>query len=166
MRESAYLEGQPHLVDKLRNLAVFRSFKEEQIKELLRTSKLQIHEKGEIIFQEDSLDNQIFCLISGAVLVSKDGEVIAKLRYPGDIFGEIGFLDALPRSARVEALENTTCLTVDADYLAKMEDPCRDGFHAKVYKLLAELLAQRLRETTDLYIQLKLEQERLARTSS
>lgn len=165
MRESAYLEGQEHLVDKLRNLPIFRAFKEQQIKDLLRISKLQIHEKGEVIFQEHVLENRIYCLISGSVTVSKDGEFLVKLRHPGEIFGEIGFLDSLPRSAMVEAMEQTTCLTVDADYLAKMDDSCKDGFHAKVYKLLAELLAQRLRETTEAYIQLKLEHARLTKTA-
>ncbi len=102
-------------------------------------------------------------MLSGSVQVEKDGNIIAKLKKSGDIFGEIGFLDEGPRSSTVRATSETICLLVDVSYLLNLQEKGRDSFHAAIYKMFAEVLAHRLRETTKNLSDLQIECDRIKR---
>ncbi len=70
--------------------------------------------KGEIIIEEGSLSSDAYIIESGSVEVSKKlpggkTQVITKLD-KNDIFGEMGLIDQLPRSATVKALEDCSDL--------------------------------------------------------
>ena len=67
-------------------------------------------EKGKDIIQEGALSDCAYIIVSGSVEVSKQlpggkKHLIAMLK-ESDLFGEIGLIDGLPRSATVTALEN------------------------------------------------------------
>jgi CRP-like cAMP-binding protein len=104
-------------------------------------------------------------MLSGSVQIEKDGNIITKLQKSGDVFGEIGFLDEGPRSSTVRATSETICLVVDVSYLLQLQEEGHDSFHAAIYKMFAEILAHRLRETTKKLIDTKKENKRLKRTS-
>ena len=64
---------------------------------------------GDTLFPDGGQTGCLYILISGAVDVSKGDSLLAKIREPGAILGEIAVLLDQPHSARVEATEPTTC---------------------------------------------------------
>ncbi|HJP17501.1 MAG TPA: cyclic nucleotide-binding domain-containing protein [Nitrospinota bacterium] len=163
MKESSYLEGQEHIIRRIKVLPIFKQYTEEQLKDLLRLSKIHQYQTNEVLIKEGSHEKSIFFMLSGSVQIEKDGNIIAKLKKSGDIFGEIGFLDEGPRSSTVRATSETICLLVDVSYLLNLQEKGRDSFHAAIYKMFAEVLAHRLRETTKNLSDLQIEYDRIKR---
>ena len=164
MKESSYLEGQENIIKRIKVLPIFKQYTEEQLKDLLRLSKIHQYQTNEVLIKEGSHEKSIFFMLSGSVQVEKDGNIIAKLKKSGDIFGEIGFLDEGPRSSTVRATSETICLLVDVSYLLNLQEKGRDSFHAAIYKMFAEVLAHRLRETTKNLSNLQIEYDRVKRS--
>ena len=165
MKESTYLEGQDHVIRRIKILPIFQQYSKEKLKDLLRLSKIHQYETNEIIIKDGSHEKSIYFMLSGSVQIEKDGNIITKLQKSGDVFGEIGFLDEGPRSSSVRATNESICLVVDVSYLLQLQEEGHDSFHAAIYKMFAEILAHRLRETTKKLIDAKKENDRLKRTS-
>ncbi len=71
---------------------------------------------GEILFEEGSQGRELFIIQSGRVGVYKDtpeGRIELATIEKGGIVGEMSLLDNLPRSATIEALEETRALIVN-----------------------------------------------------
>jgi CRP/FNR family cyclic AMP-dependent transcriptional regulator len=102
--------------------------------------------KDEIIIEEGSLSSDAYIIESGSVEVSKrlpggKIQVITKLD-KNDIFGEMGLIDRLPRSATVRALEDCSIsvMTPDTFNMLAKRNP-------KALMPILKVLAQRLRNT-------------------
>ena len=83
---------------------------------------------GEIILRENESGETAYYIDAGKVAVFKDnaaGQVHIAYLHPGDIFGEMGMVDDLPRSAGVRAVESTTVREFHRDdlYAAIRENP-------------------------------------------
>lgn len=61
--------------------------------------------EGETIFREGDISDRAFQVVAGSVNVHLPGGRVKNLG-PGEIFGEMGLLDARPRSATVTAGED------------------------------------------------------------
>jgi|TARA_B100000959_G_C14684429_1_gene502010 hypothetical protein len=79
MKEYPYLEGQDSIVEKIKNLPVFKPFNEEKLKSLLRLSKIRQYESQEIIIEEGTAESWIYFIISRYVQVEKQDKIISKL---------------------------------------------------------------------------------------
>jgi CRP/FNR family transcriptional regulator, cyclic AMP receptor protein len=101
--------------DILSKFQLFTGFKEEELTTLLNLSDCQTFAPGERIVTENEPGLCMYVILSGSVRVhSKAGtqEVeLATLR-KGDFFGELSLVDDGPRSANVDALEETQALRV------------------------------------------------------
>lgn len=91
----------------------------------------------------------LFVLLDGSLSVrvgdGRDQEVATL--YPGEVLGEISFIDARPPSASVVAVRDCHLLVIDRDTLnEKLHGD--DRFAAHFYRGLALCLADRLRMTT------------------
>jgi CRP-like cAMP-binding protein len=96
-----------------------------------------------VIARQGDIGTGFFVVVSGAVRVVRDGEVIARLG-PGDFFGELSVLDGLPRLAQVIADGPTTCLalaTWDFEAVLLAEPP--------VTLAILRGVARRLRDLTE-----------------
>ena len=71
---------------------------------------------GDVIVEEGTKSREMYLVQHGQVRVVKEGidsdRLVATLR-EGEIFGEMGLLDAKPRSATVKALGEARVLTID-----------------------------------------------------
>jgi len=161
MRESSYLEGNNQIVAVLKQLQAFKSFTDDGLQKLLKLSKIRTFTPDEVIIKEGVHENIMYVLISGSVNISKDNKKILNLKRTGDIFGEMSLLDEEPRSATVTAESETSCLVLDAEYLESLTSDGKESFHAAIYQMFAQILAFRLRVTTEKYINANLEIERL-----
>lgn len=115
----------------------------------LEHMKTQFYNKGDEIIQEGTLSDCAYIIESGSVEVSKkkpneDRQIIAVLT-ENDIFGEMGLIDGLPRSATVVALEDCsiTIMTQETFNHLAQHNP-------QALMPILKVLAKRLRSTLSL----------------
>ena len=107
--------------------------------------------KDQIIFQQGDQAKSMYDIFSGKVGIyaqyqSENEKEIAVLE-AGQTFGEMGMIEYYPRSATAVALEDTVLNEIG-------EEDLKEYFKDKPEKLLQlmKLLSQRIRETTQKYI--------------
>lgn len=98
---------------------------------------------GQVIVRQGEVGTGFFLVVSGAVRVVRDGEIIATMG-PGDFFGELSILDGRPRVAQVVADEPTVCLA-----LASWEFEAVVLAQPRVALAVLRGLAGRLRDLSD-----------------
>lgn len=101
-----------------------------------------------LIIREGQHPDAIFIVLDGLLGVEIDAasnQLIAKLG-PGELLGEMSFLEGRPASATVKAVENSLILSLSRQTLeAKLgDDP---AFAARFYRACAIVTSRRLRET-------------------
>lgn len=143
------------IIQKLREITALKFLKEEDLKGLLKSSKMIRYEPGELIIEEGKYSSWIYFLITGKVGIEKKSEVISILKRRGDLFGEMGIIDKSPRSASIIAIDSSVCLAIDASYSNKLEGTDKTAFNAILYRIFAEVLAERLRETDEALVKIK-----------
>ena len=96
-----------------------------------------------LIARQGDIGTGFFVVVSGAVRVVRDGQVIARLG-PGDFFGELSVLDGQPRLAQVISDGPTTCLALATwDFEAVLlQEP-------RVTLAILRGVARRLRDLTE-----------------
>lgn len=100
---------------------------------------------GDILIREGANVDAMFLVIDGSFRVTVGEKEVARLN-PGEIVGEMSFVDARPPSASVKALERSLVLSIARTKLAqKLHDDI--PFAARFYRALAVFLADRLRRS-------------------
>ncbi|MDD4952604.1 MAG: cyclic nucleotide-binding domain-containing protein [Desulfovibrionaceae bacterium] len=141
--------SRPENIERLRGLQVFAVLDPVQLAEAVRLTRIRKYGPGETIIREGEYDHWIYFLIKGRVRVSYGGVEICRLKNHGDVFGEMGIIDGSPRSASIEALDQTLCLAVDASFMDRLEESERVSAQAKVYRVLAEYALGKLRDVNE-----------------
>ena len=104
--------------------------------------------KGDIIFREGEMGQEMFILQFGEVLISRKvgskDKPLTTLKQ-GDFFGEMALLNNQPRSASALALKSCRCLVFDAQTFENMIQN-----YAKVAFRMIKKLSERLRQTNAL----------------
>ena len=146
--------GLAERVEFLRSLPLFRGLSDDELRHLAAESRHRRFRAGEVIFYQADPGATCHIVVRGRVrilLIGKDGrELAVRILGPGEIVGEMALLEGLPRSASVEALEETQTLELHRDVLLT----CLRTSPALALGLLRDLSA-RLRYVTE-------EAERLA----
>jgi len=112
----------------------------------LLTSGKETYNAGEVIFEEGSHGAAVYVLSSGKVEISKTIQgkrVVLEKLGPGDMFGEMSYLDPAPRSATAIALEDTVLELLDKNFLDKEFNQIDSDFRE-----ILRTLVRRLRKTT------------------
>jgi CRP-like cAMP-binding protein len=161
MSADGKLNGNVDIIEKIKTLPALESFNEDDLKELLKISKIVRYEPGELIVDEANYDGWIYYLISGRVRITKDRNDLATLRRTGDVFGEVGGLGNGDLSVSVSALEESLCLKIDLSTVDGLPNENRFVFRYVIFRGFAEVLAKRLRITTEKYLAAKEELARL-----
>lgn len=109
---------------------------------------------GEELFHENDAGDSLFILQSGRVEIFKTirGEVDRVLASfgPGDIVGEISFVDSARRSAGARTTEASEFLELTQAGFVNVQKTKPD-VAARLFRNLASILAARVRNTTELY---------------
>lgn len=105
--------------------------------------------QGERLIEQGAQGRDMFILLSGHVEVRRTtpagtSHLLATLG-PGDCFGELALLDYETRSASVVCSTEALLLSLDRAVLTKAPE-----LAPKLYRNLAMLMAQRIRQTDDL----------------
>jgi len=109
--------------------------------------------RGDVLFREGDAGKELFFIRSGTVIVSKHvkgrvEQVLARLG-SGDFFGEMSLFDDQPRSATIQAEEDTVMYGLDRaslDYLIEQNPRAATAFFTQVVLVLIK----RLRDSSDL----------------
>jgi CRP-like cAMP-binding protein len=104
-------------------------------------------EIGEVLITQGEMGTDLFVLEAGQLAVERDGVKIATIDQPDSLIGEMGLLLRKPHSATVRA-ETNSKVRVVADAMRVLER------HPDITLRLAELLSQRLDETSGLVSEL------------
>ena len=120
--------------------------------------------KGAVLIREGTTDRSVYLLVSGRMLAwtEHNGKKysIGEIR-PGDVVGELGFLDGKPRCASVTAL--TDCVVTE---LAHAEVQPGHEDYQKALQLLVGHLVRRLRSANQRVLELNVSLEHLKKISS
>lgn len=155
MQESKFLEKNASMLKNLKSIGILEPFEDQEIFKLLEMSKVRKYKAGEHILRQGQSETWFYLLLSGQVKISKNGKEVANLSEKGEIFGEMGAMDCSRRSASAYAVTNTVCLATDMFYIENLTGNDKTAFGYVLYRLLAEILSNRLRETTDAMIKSK-----------
>ena len=80
----------------------------------------ETYQPEQVIFKEDSSGNWVYVVLSGSVEISKivgGKKIVVGTVKEGEIFGELGFLGGIKRTATATAIGETTIGTFDREFL-------------------------------------------------
>ncbi len=126
----------------------FHLLSDSDWQQLLNKARRQSFRKDDVLIEEGSQQKILYILRSGYVRVDRnhDGQLLTYARLgPGELFGEMSFLEQADASASVIAEEDVEVDAIDGPYLTSLlaSEP---GFSARFYNSLAVTLSHRLRD--------------------
>jgi CRP-like cAMP-binding protein len=105
-----------NLVDQLKQVPLFSSLNQRQLKRLARRFKERDFRSGSAIVRQGEFSGVSFFVIAeGEASVAVDGTEVARLG-PNDHFGELGLIGERVRSATVTADGRLRCLVMSSWY--------------------------------------------------
>jgi CRP/FNR family transcriptional regulator, cyclic AMP receptor protein len=149
MIDADFLIDNHEIIQSISKIPILKSFEENELRDLLGISEVRDYCAGDLILEENDYGGWIFYLISGKVKIVKQTKVLAILNRCGDVFGAIGYLEKKARSASVFAVEDTSCLAISGADVNHMPLNSKYALRFIIYKEFAEMLANRLRVTTE-----------------
>lgn len=148
MKESGFLKDNDKLLKDLRKIPIFGPFTEDELKILLNMSKIIHYKDGERILKEETIDSLIYFLVYGKVQIMTKGKQVLVMEKRGEILGEMGVVTGARRSASAFAKGPTVCIATDVNYVDKIQGYDKLAFGYVLYRVFSEILAERLRKTT------------------
>jgi CRP/FNR family cyclic AMP-dependent transcriptional regulator len=114
---------------------------------MLITASEEYYQDGDIIIEEGTSGDWVYVVHSGTVEISKTIEgrkyIVARLG-PGEVFGELGFLGSVPRTATARAIGDTCVGIIDRTYLDSEYNKLSSEFRA-----VLNALVKRFKQMTD-----------------
>lgn len=131
----------------------------DEIQALLEAAEFRDYQAGEVIVEEGAPGDAMFMLYTGAVVVEKaagDGRMVelAVLDKQGEFFGEMVFVDVMPRSATVRAVSDARLLVFLLEGLKGFFKAYPEAHLALVLNI-ARALSQRLRYADSVIVELR-----------
>lgn len=135
----------------VRASALFASFREQALEQILTSTSLRSYQEGDIIVTEGEVGSSLFLIVSGEVKVFTRGErgehiPLAELGV-GDFFGEVSLLTGKPRTATITAKS-----AVIAIELSKSDVDRISQEHPEVRSVLEDFYQRRAHETVEAVI--------------
>ena len=130
--------------------AVFSDLLVEEVSALSNFTEHLAIEAGASVFQEGSTDDALYITLGGSLAVTAmlpdGGHIQLGGIGAGEIFGEMAFLDGMPRSATVVAVSACELLRLHRWCFEDMQT-LYPGVAGKITRDLARVLASRLRRS-------------------
>jgi CRP/FNR family cyclic AMP-dependent transcriptional regulator len=120
---------------------------ESEREALFALGVLRSYPRGAVLMFQDERDDRTIFLVAGRAKVARierDGrELMLDLRDPGDLLGELAFIDGAPRAATVTALEPVQAVVMSAGSLRSHLE-----ITPRLAVVLLEVVAQRFRDSS------------------
>ena len=103
------------LRDLLRKVIYFQNFSDLELRQLIEIGKRKRLRESAILFHEGAPGNAFYIILSGSVkvYVEKIDKHLTNLQ-TGDFFGELSLMLGIPRTATVEAIEDTLLFVINS----------------------------------------------------
>ncbi len=88
----------------LSKMPLFARLNEREMLRIMQVAEVVSYEPGEVVVQEGDRGDELFIVLAGEVRISR-GETVLNDFGPGEHFGEMALIRAVPRSATVTASE-------------------------------------------------------------
>lgn len=114
---------------------------------MFQIASYETFQNGETIFSEGSNGDWIYIVEEGEVEIVKtvgERRVVLEVLKPGEIFGEMAYIDKTPRSARAVARGATVVGVLDRTFFDREFNNLSTDFQKMI-----KLVASRLRKTTE-----------------
>ena len=98
-------------MERMRTLPILSNLDESLLRELAPHFATETFPEGRDIIHEGDPGNRFYILVRGSVAVRKGSTPLAVLQ-DGDYFGEIALLKNSPRTATVEAIRPSLCVSL------------------------------------------------------
>jgi CRP-like cAMP-binding protein len=139
---------------KLNRWRLLAELTSEDAEVVLKACEERILVGGEELFHENDAGDSLFIVQSGRVDIFKNirGDVDRSLASfgPGDVIGEMSFIDGARRSATARTTESTEFLVLSRQSFARVQKE-RPDIAAGFFRNMAGIVASRLRTTNELY---------------
>lgn len=133
---------------------LFRNLDEAERAQILMIGRVRPVRAGEVIFKEGDAGDGLFIVLKGSIRISKrsaTGEEALAVLEPPAYFGEMALIDLAARAADAIANEPSELFFIPLqDLQALIESQHKVAL--KILYALCEVLAQRLRETNERYM--------------
>jgi CRP/FNR family transcriptional regulator/CRP/FNR family cyclic AMP-dependent transcriptional regulator len=135
--------------DFLKKVPLFAELSDEDLAQLASAVREHHYRKNATIVHVDDPGNAMFIIKSGLVKVTIEDEagreMILRMLYSTDFFGEMALIDGLPRSATVTAQEASDVLIIYREHFVGIIENS-----PKILLNMAAVLSRRLRATDEL----------------
>ena len=136
-------------VDFLKKVPLFSELDEEEFHQLANVVREQRYKKHATIVFVDDPGSALYILKDGLVKITIEDqhgdEMILRILYPTDFFGEMSLLDGMPRSATVTAQEPSEVLTISREHFLSIIEQS-----PKILLKMTAVLSKRLRQANEL----------------
>jgi extracellular factor (EF) 3-hydroxypalmitic acid methyl ester biosynthesis protein len=133
-------------------LKVLKYLKDDEYLSLLQTAESKTFKPGALLIRQGEQQTNLYVLVKGSAKVVRDHDgfmVDISQRGPGEIFGDMSFIEGHAASASVEACDPEVQAIIITHANIKRLIEADPTFAGRFYKSLAEILSRRLRDTTD-----------------
>jgi extracellular factor (EF) 3-hydroxypalmitic acid methyl ester biosynthesis protein len=141
-----------HLIDDVSIEESFRYLTENDWRLMMEKARQIDMARHEVIIEEGNQARNIYLLISGSARIERtrrgSTKVLSRLS-PGNVFGEISFVDQTGAPASVIAEEPSRLEVIGGDHVVALFASI-PGFATRFYMSVAATLAIRLRATSEL----------------
>lgn len=135
------------MFDSIRFLTELSSTDRDWIRDQGRELQL---EAGTVLFDQNAEIEHFYIVLHGLLVTSLEDVPALDLSLigPGELIGEISFIESRPTSARVIAREESLLLAIEIQQLQeKIESD--EGFASRFHRALSRMISRRLRMNTD-----------------
>ena len=136
-------------------IPLFESLSDKEVSNFLRSGTVLSLQPGDRIIRQGDVGDEMYIILSGvaeAVSRKEDQEHSLAIMSKGQIFGEVAFISTAVRSADVNALTEMQALIISKGFLTRAMRK-QPEISAKVLFNLSLILAQRLRDRTDSWVE-------------
>ena len=136
-------------------IPLFDSLCDEEVSSFLRSGTVLSLQAGDRIIRQGDVGDEMYIILSGvaeAVSRNEEQEHSLAIMSKGQIFGEVAFVSKTVRSADVNALTEMQVLIISKGFLSRAMRK-QPEISAKVLLNLSLILAQRLRDRTDSWVE-------------
>ena len=131
---------------------LFKDFPNDVLGLFIETGETRPYNKGDVIFQEGSVSDEIYLILEGRVSVKyqlANASTPTDVIYlgPGEILGEISFVESTPRSATVVAEAPVKVRVWKSEHWRALCEQ-HPGIGYKLVLGIAKILCERLRRSS------------------
>ncbi len=120
---------------------------------MIHIASEETYRDGETIFEEGSSGDWVYVVLSGGVEISKvvgEKRLVIRTLRPEEVFGELGFLGNVKRTATARSVGETTVGVIDQETIAREFNKLSSDFRE-----ILQAVVGRLTETLELACRLK-----------